>query len=162
MTGEFYITTQSSDSALYFLFNFSKIPLAAFGSRSPLRKGIFKRPPQSLRDSSPNNAEGILGAHLQIRRPALGIAGGSDCAAKDDDQQDVGSACERQDGKRVVKGSLVILRRSPQSRYCSPAPTAQRSTSHPSHPSNPPLSLYTSLHNLLIIIYKNFKIKVND
>ncbi len=47
----------------------------------------------------------ILGALLQRRRPSPGIAGGSDCAAKDDDQQDVGSACERQDGKRVVKGS---------------------------------------------------------
>ena len=34
-------------------------------------------------------------------------AGGS-VAESDDDQQDVGSACERHDGKRVVKGSYQI------------------------------------------------------
>ena len=60
-------------------------------------------------------------------------------------------AKEQQSGER--------RERPVQSCYRSPAPPAQRSTSHP---SNPPLSLYTSLHNLLIIIYKNFKIKVND
>ena len=66
---------------------------------------FVRGPLSALRATSPN----FLGAHLISRRSApkmLCIVGGAVERSETDDQQDVGSACERQDGKRVVGGLI--------------------------------------------------------
>ena len=82
-------------------------PLGCVSSLSPLRKGIIINCIESGRATCETAADTARGNS----RCCPTIVGKLASFSETDDQQEVGSACERQDGKRVVRGSNALALR---------------------------------------------------